>query len=194
MYFKMIVKFANRFKLTTIVNKDGSIDIAGIDEEFNDVFRFKLNEDQQIKLLGLTNSIKDQTEAEQSEKITQVMSHMEKQRQIAKNKEEIEKSRPRNKFVVIGSLEEGEKDNGEDDFSDITSMRSQALSDMTGGLQSVFEGRAIDETKKKKKKKRNDSSDSSSSDSSSSFDCETPRMGAQPPKLRDIDARTAPLS
>ncbi len=40
MYFKMIINFITTFRLQTHVNKDGSIDIVGIEPNGNQVFKF----------------------------------------------------------------------------------------------------------------------------------------------------------
>jgi hypothetical protein len=52
MYFKMITNFITTFRLQTKVNKDGSIDIVGIDENGHEVFKFNLDNEQHQNLLG----------------------------------------------------------------------------------------------------------------------------------------------
>lgn len=45
MYFKMITNFITIFRLQTKVNKNGSIDIVGIEPNGNEVFKFQLDEE-----------------------------------------------------------------------------------------------------------------------------------------------------
>ena len=52
MYFKMITNFITKFKLQTKVNKDGSIDIVGIDKNGLEIFKFSLDHEQHQNLLG----------------------------------------------------------------------------------------------------------------------------------------------
>ena len=42
MYFKMITNFVTSFKITTKVEKNGTVDIVGIDEDNHEVFKFAL--------------------------------------------------------------------------------------------------------------------------------------------------------
>lgn len=52
MYFKMITNFITTFELRTKVNVDGSIDIVGYDTEGHEVFKFNLDNEHHLKLLG----------------------------------------------------------------------------------------------------------------------------------------------
>ena len=56
MYFKMITNFITTFRLQTKVNKDGTIDIVGIEPNGHEVFKFQLDADQHNKLLGIEKS------------------------------------------------------------------------------------------------------------------------------------------
>lgn len=54
MYFKMITNFITTFKLRTKVNADNSIDIVGYDDDGHEVFKFNLDNEQHLKLLGFS--------------------------------------------------------------------------------------------------------------------------------------------
>ena len=54
MYFKMITNFITTFKLRTKVTSDGSIDIVGYDDDGHEVFKFNLENEQHLNLLGFS--------------------------------------------------------------------------------------------------------------------------------------------
>ena len=51
-YFKMITNFITRFELRTKANPDGSIDIVGINKHGNECFKFKLDHETHLLMLG----------------------------------------------------------------------------------------------------------------------------------------------
>ena len=52
-YYRVILKFTCSFRLQTKVDKDGNIDIVGIETNGNEIFKFVLNKEQQETLLGI---------------------------------------------------------------------------------------------------------------------------------------------
>jgi len=86
MYFKMITNFITTFRLQTKVNKDGSIDIVGIDENGHEVFKFNLDNEQHQNLLGFAR---------------EQLSHQQDQNLY----EHLERNNEKNKFEVISDID-----------------------------------------------------------------------------------------
>lgn len=126
MYFKMIIHFITNFTLQTKVDRDGDIQIVGIDKNGHEVFVFNINEEQHQKLLGFANE--------------QIQKYQKNRR-----KSKYEKKQKKGQYYEIS-------ENGStDDFSDATrsALQTPSNADAQSNFVSAFGG------SKRSKMKRN---------------------------------------
>lgn len=113
MYFKMITNFITTFKLRTKVNGDGSIDIVGYDEDGHEVFKFNLDNEQHLALLGFNR---------------EQVSHSQELHKVD------ERERQKNTFEVVS------ENSSQNDFSDNTSCLSKSNWEGRSNFVTDYEG------------------------------------------------------
>lgn len=114
----MIIHFVTTFQLQTKVNKDGSIDILGIDDNGYEVFKFSLADEDHHHLLGYA---KEQ------------IALQDDQQQQAVSKEE--RKRKKNQFERIS-----ESSDSHNDFSSCMSPMTASNLDGRSNFVSAYEG------------------------------------------------------